>query len=386
MFRLSLILVLLSFCTLNKAQKIRIGLYNSQKISNVKFTPKNGNYFVFSDTNLIYNASTKDIIEMKINNNLIDVILNGNFLNRYSEINFVAEKNENFLETKPIRPNLKSRLYESDFTVQSKNGYLEIVNEIDLENYLEGVVESEAGPGQKTEYYKVQAIISRTYAVKYWNKHQSSGFNLCDGTHCQAYLHKRNQSSLIDTAVKYTRQIILFDSINQLASTFFHANCGGQTCEPDLVWNQKMEGFSSFKDTFCVHTFQAMWTKKIPLKDWFSFIESKYNFPSWDSLSYSLAVNFEQKERKAFYIDPVYGIPLRDLRDAFKLKSTFFNCKKEGEFLVITGRGFGHGVGLCQEGAMEMAKYGYNFEQILLFYYPNRNIGKIPISPSFPRK
>ncbi|MFM7683669.1 MAG: SpoIID/LytB domain-containing protein [Bacteroidota bacterium] len=386
MFRLSLIFVLLSFCTLNRAQKIRIGLYNSQKISNVKFTPKNGNYFVFSDTNLIYNASTKDIIEMKINNNLIDVILNGNFLNRYSEINFVAEKNENFLETKPIRPNLKSRLYESDFTVQSKNGYLEIVNEIDLENYLEGVVESEAGPGQKTEYYKVQAIISRTYAVKYWNKHQSSGFNLCDGTHCQAYLHKRNQSSLIDTAVKYTRQIILFDSINQLASTFFHANCGGQTCEPDLVWNQKMEGFSSFKDTFCVHTFQAMWTKKIPLKDWFSFMESKYNFPSWDSLSYSLAVNFEQKERKAFYINPVYGIPLRDLRDAFKLKSTFFNCKKEGEFLVITGRGFGHGVGLCQEGAMGMAKYGYNFEQILSFYYPNRNIGKIPISSSFPRK
>jgi stage II sporulation protein D len=361
-------------------------LYNSQKISNVKFSPKNGNYFIFSDTNLIYNASTKDIIEMKINNNLMDVVVNGNFLDRHSEINFVAEKNENFLETKPTRPNLKSRLYESDFIVQSKNGYLEIVNEIDLENYLEGVVESEAGPGQKTEYYKVQAIISRTYAVKYWYKHQSSGFNLCDGTHCQAYLHKRNQSSLIDTAVKYTRQVILFDSINQLASTFFHANCGGQTCEPDLVWNQKMKGFSSFKDTFCVHTSQATWTKKIPLKDWFSFLESKYNFPSWDSLSYSLAVNFEQKERKAFYINPFYGIPLRDLRDAFKLKSTFFNCKKEGEFLVIQGKGFGHGVGLCQEGAMGMAKHGYSFEQILSFYYPNRKIGMIPISSSFPRK
>jgi stage II sporulation protein D len=186
--------------------------------------------------------------------------------------------------------------------------------------------------------------------------------------------------------VKYTRQIILYDSSNQLASTFFHANCGGQTCEPDLVWNQKMEGFSSFKDTFCIHTSQTNWTKKIPLKDWFSFLESKYNFPSWDSLSYSLAVNFEQNERKAFYINPVYGIPLRDLREDFKLKSTFFSCKKEGEFLVLQGKGFGHGVGLCQEGAMGMAKYGYNFEQILSFYYPNRKIGVMPISSSFPRK
>ncbi len=386
MYRLVVILILLFFCPLLKAQQIRIGLYNSQKMSSLKFTPKNGNYFIFSDTNLIYKSVEADIIEMKINNKLVDLLINGNSLSRHSSLSFIAEKNENFLETKPTKPNLKARLYEGDFTVSVKNGFLDVINEIDLENYLEGVVESEAGPGQKTEYYKVQAIISRTYAVKYWNKHQSSGFNLCDGTHCQAYLHKRNQSNLIDSAVKYTRQIILYDSINHLASTFFHANCGGQTCEPDLVWNQKMFGFTSFKDTFCLHTSQANWSKKIPLKDWFSFLESKYNFPSWDSLSYSLAINFEQNERKAFYINPFYGIPLRDLREAFKLKSTFFNCKKEGDFLVIQGKGFGHGVGLCQEGAMGMAKNGYTFEQILSFYYPNRKIGELTISSSFPRK
>lgn len=386
MKRFYLFFYFLSFCILYHAQQIRIGLYNTQKIGCIKFTPKNGNYFIFSDSNLIYKATTFDIIEMKINNNFIDVIINGNFVHRKPNFEIIAEKNENYLEIKPIKPNLKSRLYESDFNIVVKNGFLEIVNEIDLENYLEGVVESEAGPGQKTEYYKVQAIISRTYAVKYWNKHQSSGFNLCDGTHCQAYLHKRNQSSLIDTAVKYTRQIILYDSINLLTSTFFHANCGGQTCEPDLVWNQKMLGFSSFKDTFCTHTSQANWTKKIPLKDWFSFLENKYNFPSWDSLSYTLAVNFEQTERKAFYINPIYGIPLRDIREAFKLKSTFFDCKKEGDFLVLRGRGFGHGVGLCQEGAMGMAKYGYTFEQILSYYYPNRKLGEIPIFSSFLRK
>jgi stage II sporulation protein D len=355
------------------AQQFRIALYNSQKITVARFTPKNGSYFIFSDTNLIAKAETNDVIELKVmQNNQIQLNVNEISLGFFSLLSLVAEKHENYLETKITKPNLKSRLYEGDFSCRWIKNYLEIVNEIDLEDYLEGVVESEAGPGQKIDYYKVQAIISRTYAMKYRNKHEKSGFNLCDGTHCQAYLHKRNQTNLIDTAVKLTRRTVLLDSTNDLSATFFHANCGGQTCEPDAVWNQKMIGFSSFKDTFCIHTSQARWTKKIPLKDWFSFLEEKYHFPTWDTLSYSLATNFEQQERKAFYVNPFYGIPLRDIREAFNLKSTYFDCKIEGEFLVLHGRGFGHGVGLCQEGAMNMAKKGINYEQILNFYFPGR--------------
>jgi stage II sporulation protein D len=359
------------------AQQIRIGIYHSQKITAARFTPKNGLYFIFSDTNLIAKAETNDVLEMKVTpNNQFELIMNEISLGFFSSLTFVSDKNENYLETKITKPNLKPRLYEGDFSCSWVKNHLEIVNEIDLEDYLEGVVESEAGYGQKMEYYKVQAIISRTYAVKYRSKHEKSGFNLCDGTHCQAYFHKRNQTSLIDSAVRYTRRAVLIDSTNELSATFFHANCGGQTCEPDAVWNQKMIGFSSFKDTFCVHTSQAKWTKKIPLKDWFSFLEEKYHFPTWDSLSYSLAINFAQDERKAFYINPFYGIPLRDIREAFNLKSTYFGCKKEGEFIVLNGRGFGHGVGLCQEGAMNMAKKGINYEQILNFYFPERKVTK----------
>ncbi len=375
------------YSCLTYAQQFRIGLFNTQKINALRFSPKNGTYYIFSDTSLIYEANPQDLIDLNTNSSgYIDLRINGKHIDHFPLVSLIAEKNENFLEIKVSKPNLKSRLYEGDFKISIKKGFLELVNEIDLEQYLEGVVESESGPSQKTEYYKVQAIISRTYAIKYKNKHESFGFNLCDGTHCQAYLHKRNQSSLIDSAIKYSRSIVLLDSNNELSSTFFHANCGGQTCEPDQVWNQKINGFSSFKDTFCIHTKQANWTKKIPLKEWFSFLEEKYHFPSWDSLSYAMATNFKQEERKAFYINPLFGIPLRDLRDAFKLKSTYFNCKIEGEFIVLNGKGFGHGVGLCQEGAMHMSKYGYNYEQILSFYYPNRKITEFPISSFFPRK
>jgi stage II sporulation protein D len=79
---------------------------------------------------------------------------------------------------------------------------------------------------------------------------------------------------------------------------------------------------------------------------------------------------FNQPERIAFYQSPSLGVPLRDLRTEFQLKSTFFSCYPEGLDVVVRGKGVGHGVGLCQEGAMKMAKYGFSFQQISLYYFP----------------
>jgi stage II sporulation protein D len=79
---------------------------------------------------------------------------------------------------------------------------------------------------------------------------------------------------------------------------------------------------------------------------------------------------FNQPDRIAFFHDPTLGIPLRDIRQQFELKSTYFSCYPEGLNVVIRGRGVGHGVGLCQEGAMKMAKYGFSYKQIGLYYFP----------------
>lgn len=380
-----LLFLCLSHCA--NAQLIRIGLFNAQKINHLKFVSKSGTSFLFSDTNFIAKITPSDWIEFILDeNSKMTVLLNGKPLISIGSISILQEKNEDFAEIKVLKPSLKARLYEGDFLVESSKGYIQIVNEIDLEQYLEGVVESESGTGQKLEYYKVQAIISRTYALKYKRKHESAGFNLCDATHCQAYLHKRNGSTIIDSAVNNTRGIVMLDKKGKLFSTFFHANCGGQTCEPDVVWNEKIDGFSSFKDTFCIHTKQANWTKKIPLKDWHSFLSDKYDFPIWDSTCMEQIHSFEQIDRKAFYISPVYGIPLRDIRDAFKLKSTYFSCTKDGEFIILQGRGYGHGVGLCQEGAMNMVNFGYDYKRVLSFYYPGMFLVQQPISSFSFRK
>jgi stage II sporulation protein D len=77
-----------------------------------------------------------------------------------------------------------------------------------------------------------------------------------------------------------------------------------------------------------------------------------------------------------FYLDPIYKIPLNELRDEFKLKSTFFSAEIIDENILLQGRGFGHGVGLCQEGAMNMSKLGYKHEQILNHYFNGMYLNK----------
>ena len=87
-----------------------------------------------------------------------------------------------------------------------------------------------------------------------------------------------------------------------------------------------------------------------------------------------MAYNFEQLDRMAFFIHPSLGIPLRDLRSKFNLKSTYFSVSDAGNNVLINGRGFGHGVGLCQEGAMGMASAGIDYKQIAKFYFENVDV------------
>ena len=173
----------------------------------------------------------------------------------------------------------------------------------------------------------------------------------------------------ITESVNATKGIIMLDQNYQLASGFFFANCGGQTSESDFVWNVAVPYCRSVKDTFCIHSKQANWVKRIPKIKWENYLTKQFGFPVNDSIYGPMIYYFNQPIRAAFYMDPRFGIPLRDLRVEFDLKSTWFSCQLEGTEIVLTGKGFGHGVGLCQEGAMRMANLGYDYRQILNFYF-----------------
>lgn len=373
MLRILLILLVLCPAFMN-AQNIRVGVFSDKSIKEMEGIVGKGTYFVFKDTIQLAKLGPADVFKANYTGGVVRVLVNGVEKGRGKSIRLIQDKQEDYLQIRLILPAAKQRSYEGDFDIEIRKEALNLINNLDMETYLEGVVESEGGPGQKLNYYKAQAVISRTYAMKYWSKHKENGYNLCDRVHCQAYLHHRSATVTIDSAVHQTRGLVMIDQAGDLYPTYFHANCGGQTSEPHYVWNEEIPNLCSFKDTFCIHTQQAKWEKRIPKEQWTTFLVDKYNFPIWDSVSNELLQHFVQEQRSAFYLHPIYGIPLRDLREQFKLKSTFFDVDMEGEEMVLHGRGFGHGVGLCQEGAMNMAKKGYSFDQILGYYYPEMRL------------
>ena len=197
---------------------------------------------------------------------------------------------------------------------------------------------------------------------------------MCDGVHCQAYHSKLKHTPNIQKAVDETTGEVIVDSKNSLVTSYFSANCGGQTCDAAYIWNTSVPYLESFVDTFCIHTRQAKWEKRVKKSSWDAYLNKEFGLNKLGVDIGDLKYNFIQDQRKAFYIHPSLGIPLRDLRQKFNLKSTYFSTRLEGDEVVISGRGFGHGVGLCQEGAMQMALSGYSYQQIALFYFSRVSI------------
>ncbi|MDF1548818.1 MAG: hypothetical protein P1P88_13420, partial [Bacteroidales bacterium] len=111
------------------------------------------------------------------------------------------------------------------------------------------------------------------------------------------------------------------------------------------------------------------------LKEWQAFLKDKSINVS-DTFAID-SIHFEQPVRQKYYLIDNKAINLTDIRFGLKLRSTFFNIVPEKDHLVFQGRGYGHGVGMCQEGAMNMAKKGHKYDEIIKYYYSGVKIKSI---------
>lgn len=262
--------------------------------------------------------------------------------------------------------------YIGKIKVYNSGEYLRFVNTVDLELYIAGVVAAEGGHKAGDEYYKVQAIIARTYALFNIKKHAKEGFHLCDHTHCQVYGGVCENKKIIQN-VKSTEGIVITDSLNQLITATYHSNSGGETMNALDVWGKDFPYLKAVKDTFSLMYKNYIWEKTIDSAKWIRYFIEKYNFPVNDSSQFMKLFYFEQKQRKAF-LDTLLRISLTQIRDDFGLKSSYFDILKDGNNIILKGKGFGHGVGLSQTGAMEMARIGFSYQEIIHFYYHNVQI------------
>lgn len=367
MHRSIVILFLLMFFS-SFGQEQSIGILRDHRVKRITFSHHLGQYNVQADASIIGTLNSNEFIEVEMVGSKLALKYNTIPQGSFSRITIVANGNGT-IAIKSKVPSVRERKYQDQFEISVVRGRMTIVNKVSMENYLCGVIESEGGGGRHSEYYKVQAVMSRTYAYKNKSRHSKEKFGLCDGVHCQAYHNMLKYTPEIRTAVRDTKGDVLVDENKRLVTTYFSANCGGEVCDASHVWNNSVDHVKPFIDTFCIHTRQATWTKRIPQWEFRNFLVKQYGYPIYDSIMAKHIYSFKQENRKAFYIHPCLGIPLRDLRKKFKLKSTFFSTHPEGSDVVIEGRGFGHGVGLCQEGAMNMATNNFTYSQIAEFYF-----------------
>jgi stage II sporulation protein D len=365
--------LLLFFLCFNfvSAADMQIRILSNLKISSVIVSPVSGNYILYADGKKINEPD--HVYQLIVFGDSIKLKSAEKELGTFALLKFTTKGAGQAFKIKTIIPEGKTSGYEGDLEVTVANKLFKLVNTLDFENYLAGVVETESGTRSPAEYYKLQSILCRTYALAHLRRHEAEGFQLCDQEHCQAY-KGRSVNSKILNAVLATKGIVIVDKDLNLIIAAFHSNCGGCTVNSEDVWTQPTSYLKAVKDTFCLRMPHAKWHRKIPAAEWKNYLEGKRRSMRKDSLPPGFSFGYAQDQRAVNFIDKDFVLPLKTIRADLKLRSTYFSIEQKNDSVIIRGKGYGHGVGLCQEGAMRMAALNYSYKDILHFYYRDVNL------------
>jgi stage II sporulation protein D len=293
---------------------------------------------------------------------------------------FTGKTGNDFFSLMPEGKLHIKQYYSGDLKCAPDFGTLLFINISDIEKYISGVVLAEGGAGKYPEYFKTQAIIARTYMYKYFDKHLDDKYNVCDNTHCQAF-NGLSSDSVLNKAVLETKGLVILGKDSTLIVSTFHSNCGGETSSSDDVWLSDQPYLRSVVDPYCLSSRNATWQKSFAVGDWITYMRnSGFNGKADDPAIF----NFPQKSRRSDYKAGSFTLALLKIRSDLNLRSTFFSVYAEGDSIILKGRGYGHGVGLCQEGSMAMAAKGFDYREIIRFYYSGVIITDIKNAVALP--
>lgn len=367
------LLFLLAMCHISlSAEVLDIGIYRTDKIKQAVVAPSIGSYEVFGDGKKLADVYPNDGIRVYEAGGKVGVRSIQNDFGSFSKVVFVRKNWGNVFRIRPTQPAVREGKYNDNLVVTISAGHLKLINRVYLEHYVGGVVEAESGSKQNIEYYKLQSIVCRTYALNNLRRHEDEGFHLCDQVHCQVYHGTSRFTELIPEAVSATKGQVVVDSNIDLVTAAFHSNCGGQTIPAEHVWSKRVPYLQSVRDTFCLEGKHARWETRIPRHKWVQYMRTRQGAGRMGGHG-SLDFN-EADQREVYYASSDSEIHLKEIRRDWNLKSTFFRIEEDEQDVLILGRGFGHGVGMCQEGAMRMSEIGYSHADIIHFYYKDVHI------------
>jgi stage II sporulation protein D len=292
---------------------------------------------------------------------------------------------------------LNKACYNGEFIVTANGNKLNAINVIDIEDYLRGVVPYEIGKldESKFEALKAQAVAARTYAYKHFGSRVAQGFDVYADTRDQVYKGLHSATALTDKAVRETEGVVMTYN-GEFITAYYHSTCGGET-EGVVTWGRPDHPYLKNKPDlrpdgtpWCRESNYTEWTREFTedeLRDLFQINakEAKANVPSFSSIK-SMHIQDTLKSGRIHTLvietnNGSFTAKADKIRWLFKrggtiLPSSFFRIHKNGNDWILKGKGFGHGVGLCQMGARARAQAGQSYIQILTHYYPGITLEK----------
>lgn len=290
----------------------------------------------------------------------------------------------------PDKKSLKSACYPGYFSIAINKGKLNAINVVDIEEYIRGVIPYEIGKldSSRFEALKAQAVAARTYAYKHFGSRESLGFDVFADTKDQVYKGLQSATSLTDSAVKETAgEAMTYDGA--FITAYYHSTCGGET-EVMATWNKEDIPYLRSKPDlredgtpWCNESSYSTWERKYSdaevqkmakenagevkakIKDFTKVtdIVIKDTLPSGRILTMEVITDkgsFEIVSDKTRWLFKNKGVIL---------PSSFFRISRDGDNWILSGKGFGHGVGMCQMGVRARAQAGQKYDEILKHYY-----------------
>ena len=302
------------------------------------------------------------------------------------------------------------------YLIKDSYGTWTLIQKIKFDDYLEGVLPYEMGPSSPLEALKAQAVIARTWGIFNSSRFNMDKYHLCVSTQCQVYKPSEIKYKKVQKAIEATSNFILTYE-NKPINAFYHGSNGGISAMASESWqmqdysylNSKIDGSQSFNKNFKLPISRESELNNFLNFDKEQFYGGKHSLFRWNKKISSLEIKEKLINNKLLGINEnVFDLNAIERGSSGRVTKLEIQTNKDNKSIVLVkddirrvlnfipsnlftidklsddlwllrGGGFGHGVGLSQSGAIEMAELGFSYEQILNHYYPNAKLEKIEI-------
>jgi stage II sporulation protein D len=262
--------------------------------------------------------------------------------------------------------------------IKKNNLHLLVINHIELEDYIKGVLYNEASHYWPQEALKALAVACRTFALNRTQENKSRDFDVTSDIYSQVYGGKSSERYRTNKAVEKTQGLVLTYN-GKIFPAYYHATCAGKTEDASILWNIDIAPLKGVNCGFCSDSPHYKWHAVLSSDEIREKLGNNgHNIKNIkDIVILARDTSGRVANLKIVSDEKEIEISAKDLRIMLGpniIRSTNFTAHVVNNDVVFEGLGWGHGVGMCQWGAYFMAKQGKGFEEILKYYYPGSNV------------